>query len=91
MRRSLLVSALVLALAGCQSAPAPRVAPEAAPQPAPVAAVETPAANDNLNALAWMQAAEEYRLATGQTYRAAAGTRWCPPSAPTRPTACRRR
>lgn len=71
MRRSLLVSALVLALAGCQSAPAPRVAPEAAPQPAPVAAVETPAANDNLNALAWMQAAEEYRLATGQTYRAA--------------------
>lgn len=71
MRRSLLVSALVLALAGCQSAPAPRVAPEAAPQPAAAPAVESPAAHDNLNALAWMQAAEEYRLATGQTYRAA--------------------
>jgi len=71
MRRSLLVSALVLALAACQSAPAPRVAPEAAPQPAPAPAAEGPAAHDNLNALAWMQAAEEYRLAVGQTYRAA--------------------
>lgn len=71
MRRSLLVSALVLALAGCRSTSGPRVAPEAAPQPAPAAAVESPAAHDNLNALAWMQAAEEYRLAVGQTYRAA--------------------
>ena len=71
MRRSLALSALVLALAACQSAPAPRAAPAPMPQPAPVAAAEAPAPHDNVNALVWMQAAEEYRLAAGQTYRAA--------------------
>jgi acid phosphatase len=74
-----LTAALLLALlAGCQSLPTQVVAtPE--PSTAPVRSVEVvpapapagPVANDNLNAVAWMQTAIEYRLITGQTFRAA--------------------
>jgi len=56
------------AVAGCsalsarteQAAPAPAAARDAAP-----------AAHDNLNAVAWMQASLEYRLIAGQTWRSA--------------------
>ena len=65
--RTLSLSALVLALAACQTAPS-RV-PAEAPEPAPVAA--GPAANDNMNAVAWVQTAEEYQLLAVQTFLAA--------------------
>ena len=51
-------------------APVPPAAPAAATEPAPVAA--TVAANDNLNAVAWVQTSVEYRAISEQTYRAAA-------------------
>lgn len=77
--KTLCLSALVLALAACQTLPTvgtrteagPAAANEASParpKPAPVAAAG-PAANDNLNAVAWMQASVEYRLLAGQTFR----------------------
>jgi acid phosphatase len=56
-----------LSVSACATvAPAP-VAPT--PAPAPVAA--GPAANDNLNAVLWMQTSVEYRVLAGQTYVAA--------------------
>lgn len=67
--RTLALSSLVLALAACQTAPSRPVAE--APMPEPAAAPAGPAANDNLNAVTWIQNAEEYRLIAGQTYRAA--------------------
>jgi acid phosphatase len=76
-----LTAALLLALlAGCETLPSHVVAtPAAPPASAPVrsdevippAAPAGPVANDNLNAVAWMQTAIEYRLITGQTFRAA--------------------
>jgi acid phosphatase len=42
----------------------------AAPRPAPAAARGV-GANDNLNAVAWMQTSVEFRLVSGQTYRSA--------------------
>ncbi len=74
LTRTLAASALALALAACQTLPAPR--PAAAPAPAatpvvPMPETAGPAANDNLNAVAWVQASLEYRLAAGQTWRAA--------------------
>jgi acid phosphatase len=74
----LTIALLLALLAGCQSLPTQVVAtPE--PSTAPVRSVEVvpapapagPVANDNLNAVAWMQTAIEYRLITGQTFRAA--------------------
>lgn len=65
--RTLSLSTLVLALAACQTAPTR--APVETPAPEPVAA--GPVANDNLNAVAWVQTAEEYHLIAGQTFRAA--------------------
>ena len=65
--------ALALALAACQSLPARdsvAAAPEPAARVAPAPAAG-PAHHDNLNAITWMQASLEYRLITGQTYRAA--------------------
>lgn len=75
MKRShLFASALLaLSLAACQSAPT-RPAANAAPLPPPAAtpvATAGPQANDNLNAVAWMQASLEYKLLAGQVYRAA--------------------
>jgi len=66
-RTLMLSAALALGLAACQSLPE-RAGPEAGQ--ATAAAVE-PAANDNLNATAWLQTAVEYRLIAAQTYRAA--------------------
>ncbi|KGM53411.1 acid phosphatase [Lysobacter arseniciresistens ZS79] len=67
MRNRLLSSALPLALllaalAGCRHAPVDAPAPAAATTPA----------DDNLNAVLWMQASSEYRAAAAQTWRAAA-------------------
>ena len=61
----------LLLLAGCDTLPSkPDVAADVPPEVvAPVAA--GPAANDNLNAVAWVQTAVEYRLIAGQTWRAA--------------------
>jgi len=72
LSRTLALSTLALALAACQTTPAPRAAGPA-PAPAPIAAPAGPAANDNLNAVAWVQTAEEYALLAGQVYRAALG------------------
>ncbi|WP_457318813.1 5'-nucleotidase, lipoprotein e(P4) family [Stenotrophomonas sp. P5_B8] len=77
MRRTAAVSLSVLAcavmaLSACKRTEAPA---EAAPPPAsaPAAAGDAAvAANDNLNAVLWMQRAQEYRAITEQTYRAAA-------------------
>lgn len=59
--------ACCLALAGCRHlGDAPAAAPGMAAAPAASAA-----ADDNLNAVLWMQASTEYRAAATQTYRAA--------------------
>ena len=78
--KTLALSALVLALAACQTLPAndatltdqelAQIVPVPVRKKAPDAPVR-PAANDNLNAVAWMQASIEYRLIAGQTYRSA--------------------
>ena len=74
MRPLLLALCTALALSACKrtEAPAEPVAP-AAPQPAgsPAPASNNPP-NDNLNAVAWVQASVEYRALSEQTYRAAA-------------------
>lgn len=76
--RHVLTLALAAALAGCQMLPTrTTTVPEGASAdvaatPAPAAAsAGMPAANDNLNAVAWVQTAIEYRLIAGQTYRSA--------------------
>ncbi|TNJ32745.1 5'-nucleotidase, lipoprotein e(P4) family [Arenimonas terrae] len=80
--KTLTLSTLVLALAACQVLPTrgEPVSDEdlAAVEPTPVRKAPEgprvpsgPAANDNLNAVAWMQTSLEYRLLAGQTYRAA--------------------
>lgn len=69
MRRQLLVAALLsAALAGCTTA-----TPRAAPRPADSVAAAPSAvpADDNLNAVLWMQTSVEYRANALQTYRAA--------------------
>ena len=72
MRLLVLAACTALALSACKrtEAPVPPAAPAAATEPAPVAA--TVAANDNLNAVAWVQTSVEYRAISEQTYRAAA-------------------
>jgi acid phosphatase len=63
---------LLLVLAGCQTLPSASHPPT--PAPALEAATPSgPAADDNLNAVAWIQTAVEYRLLAGQTYRLALG------------------
>ncbi|WP_227978103.1 5'-nucleotidase, lipoprotein e(P4) family [Arenimonas daejeonensis] len=79
--KTLTLGALVLALAACQTMPgrnAESGATATPEKPGPVRmAVEPPprrlgpAANDNLNAVAWVQASAEYRLLAGQTFRGA--------------------
>ena len=76
-----LTAALLLALlAGCETLPThvvatpaalPAIAPVRSDEVIPPAAPAGPVANDNLNAVAWMQTAVEFRLITGQTFRAA--------------------
>ena len=67
MRTSLSFVLLAAALAGCHR----DVVRSDAPAPAPVATARVPA-DDNLNAVLWMQGAVEYRANALQTYRAAA-------------------
>ena len=79
LSRSLLAAALMLSLSACVATVAPRA--QAIPEDAGPVAVEPvavvpvvvagPAAHDNLNAVAWMQTSVEYRLISGQTFRAA--------------------
>jgi len=66
------VLACALALGACKRADT--LAPADAPAPAasPAAAQPASAANDNLNAVLWMQASAEYPAATTTVYRAAA-------------------
>ena len=75
MRRSTLHVALfaaVLGLGACRTmTPADAAAPPAAEVPPP-AATATVAANDNLNAVLWMQRAAEYRATCETVYHAAA-------------------
>lgn len=78
--KTLALSALVLALAACQTLPAnhdtltdqelAQVVPTPVRKKVPDAPL-LPAASDNLNAVAWIQASIEYRLIAGQTYRSA--------------------
>jgi len=60
-------AALVL-LAGCSSTP-PKPAVAAVPQPRSTTAASTTSADDNLNAVTWMQRAVEHDLIYVQTYR----------------------
>ncbi len=79
MRLRNLVVLSVLVLAACQTLPADAPPTDdglAQEQPTPVRRkVPTPpvgpAAHDNLNAVAWVQASLEYRLLAGQTFRSA--------------------
>ena len=73
--RALLASCLLLSVAACDTLPTrTEVLAEPASVAMPPSAVAAgPAANDNLNALAWMQTSVEFRLIAGQTWRAALG------------------
>ncbi len=72
MRGFLATSLLALTLASALSA-CKRVDAPAAPAAAPAETVPaTQTADDNLNAVLWMQRSEEYRALSEQTYRAAA-------------------
>ncbi len=66
LRRAAALAAFPFALAAC----APVTAPLARMEPAATAPVAVPA-NDNLNAVLWMQTSEEYRAVALGTYRAA--------------------
>ena len=68
--RLLPLSLLALSLAACVPTQTRPSAPPLAAAPAEPAG---PAANDNLNAVAWVQTSVEYRLIAGQTYRLALG------------------
>ncbi len=84
MRRSTslsltLLAGAMLALGACkvqgpEGTPAakPALAPSAAPKAPEQKPAATVAADDNLNAVLWMQRSEEYRALSEQTYRAAA-------------------
>ena len=77
MRTSTLTVTLlagVLALAACKRSEVP-AAGNAAPSPSPTTVATAPAsatADDNLNAVLWVQASAEYRALSEQTFRAAA-------------------
>ena len=86
--RSLLAAALLLSLSACAATVSPRAEaiPEGAPPagelapghdgvavPGGTTAVRGRVGNDNLNAVAWMQDSVEFRLISGQTWRAALG------------------
>ncbi len=61
-----------MALSACKRTEAPADAAPAAPAAAASAPAAASMANDNLNAVLWMQRAQEYRAVTEQTYRSAA-------------------
>lgn len=75
IRPTLLATSLLLALlAGCDTVPTRAVAtpaPSAPAEAATPAAPTGPAANDNLNAVVWMQTSVEFRLLAGQAFRGA--------------------
>ena len=66
-----LLALAVIGLSACKRVDAPPAA-DAAAAPAAAAAATDSSANDNMNAVLWMQRAQEYRAITEQTYRAAA-------------------
>ena len=69
--RALVATACFCLLCACQTAPTRiQVIPEPT-VPMAVAPADRPAANDNVNAVAWMQTSVEFRLIAGQTWRAA--------------------
>jgi 5'-nucleotidase (lipoprotein e(P4) family) len=68
-----LLAIAVLGLSACKRVDAPPAAEEArAATPAGAATAPDSSANDNLNAVLWIQRAQEYKAITEQTYRAAA-------------------
>ncbi|PKH71051.1 5'-nucleotidase, lipoprotein e(P4) family [Stenotrophomonas sp. Betaine-02u-21] len=68
-----LLAIAVIGLSACKRVDAPPAAAQAAAAaPADAAPATDSSANDNLNAVLWMQRAQEYRAITEQTYRAAA-------------------
>ena len=86
LARTLLASALLLSLSACAATLEPRAqvtregeaeatppsTPATTPVREPAASASTGApANDNLNAVAWMQTSVEFRLVSGQTFRSA--------------------
>jgi acid phosphatase len=73
--RVLSATLLLALLAACDTLPSRAVATPAPVAEAPVAAPTPagPAANDNLNAVAWMQTSVEFRLLAGQAWRAGLG------------------
>ena len=71
MRLQLLVACTTLALASCTTMRAHESAAPAPPATIGAAAATVPA-NDNLNAVAWVQTSVEYKAITRQTFRSAA-------------------
>lgn len=69
--RLLSVSFLILSLAACETLPTRTQATPAPVAETPVAVPIGPVANDNLNAVAWMQTSVEFRLIAGQAWRGA--------------------
>ncbi len=61
-----------MALSACKRTEAPAATAEAVPAAAATPADGDATANDNLNAVLWMQRSQEYRAITEQTYRSAA-------------------
>ena len=72
MRLSLICAALATGLLATACQPVRDPAPTAAPVVATAPASAVPA-DDNLNAVLWVQRSAEYRAAAAQTYRAATG------------------
>ena len=72
MRLSLICAALATGLLAAACQPVRDPAPTAAPVVATAPASAVPA-DDNLNAVLWVQRSAEYRAAAAQTYRAATG------------------
>ncbi|GAB3746099.1 5'-nucleotidase, lipoprotein e(P4) family [Lysobacter olei] len=69
---ALIALACAFALSACQHTGALVTAPDTSPTTSATATADAAAANDNLNAVLWMQRAVEYRATSLQAYRAAA-------------------
>ena len=70
LTRLLPATLLILSLAACDTLPQ-RASSEPGPGTAPAGTLAGPPANDDLNAVAWMQTSVEFRLIAGQTWRSA--------------------